>query len=188
MEQQARREETREAVALFKEEGALQAAIDELLLSGFDRAELSLLATEETLRRTFGDRFKSSAEFEDIDAVPRSSYVSPESIGDAKGGVIGGLVYVGAVAATGLVTLGGGGLVAAIAAAVIAGGASGIVGTFLAGVLEGVHALHVQDHLRRGGLLLWVRTWTPEEESRATAILRRHSGSDVHLHGERSRI
>lgn len=179
-------ESTREAVALFKDEGALQAAIDELLTSGFDRAELSLLATEEVLRSTFGGRFKTSAELEDVEGVPRDFYVSPESMGDAEGGIIGGLVYVGSVAATGLVILSGGGLAASIAAAVIAGGASGAVGTFLAATIEGVHRLNVSDHLRHGGLLLWVRTWTPEDEKRATAILRKNSGEDVHIHGSRS--
>ncbi len=109
MTEATRLETTREAIALFKSEDALQAAIDELLSSGFDRAELSLLATEDTLRRTFGDRYKGSAELEDVDGVPRSCYVTPESFGEAEGGIIGGLVYVGALAATGLVILSGGG-------------------------------------------------------------------------------
>lgn len=185
MEQSIEREKTREAVALFKDEKALQGAIDELLLSGFDRAELSLLATEDILRSTFGDRFKSSDELEDVAEVPRSSYVSPESIGDAKGGIIGGLVYIGAVAATGLIVLSGGTLAVTIAAAVIAGGASGLVGTFFAKVFEEVHSTHIAQHLEHGGLLLWVRTWKPDYEQRAIAILRRHSGEDVHVHGER---
>lgn len=179
-------EDTREAVALFNDEEPLQAAVDELLISGFDRAELSLLGTESALRSTFGNRFKTSAELEDLEGVPRRSYVSPESMGDAEGGIIGGLVYVGAVAATGLVTLSGGGLAAAIVAAVLAGGAGGLIGTFFAGVLEVVHALQIRDHLELGGLLLWVRTWTPEEEERATTILRKHSGKDVHVHGSRA--
>jgi hypothetical protein len=34
----------------------------------------------------------------------------------------------------------------------------------------------------RGGLLLWVRTWDVEDERRAVEILRKHSGSDVHVH------
>lgn len=185
MEQSIEQAKTREAVALFKDEETLQGAIDELLSSGFDRAELSLLATEDTLRSTFGDRFKSAVELEDVAEVPRSSYVSPESIGDAKGGIIGGLVYIGAVAATGLIVLSGGTLAATIAAAAIAGGASGLVGTYFAKVVEEVHSVHLAQHLQHGGLLLWVRTWTPDDEEHAVAILGKHSGEDVHLHGER---
>lgn len=186
LEQPVQMEDTREAIALFKDERALQAAIDELLTSGFDRAELSLLATEETLRRTYGERFKTTAELEDLEGVPRGCYVSPESIGDAQGGIIGGLVYIGAVAATGVVILSGGGLAVAIVAAALAGGAGGLVGTFFAGIFEAIHAVHVSDHLRRGGLLLWVRTWTPEDEEHATTILRKHSGRHVHVHGLRT--
>jgi hypothetical protein len=173
----------REAVAQFGSADALQSAVDELLSSGFDRAELSLLATDETLRRKFGDRFRDSRALEDAEDVPRSSYVSPESLGDAEGGIIGGLVYVGAVAATGLVVLSGGTLGAAIAAAVVAGGAGGAVGSFLADRIAAISARHTAEHLEHGGLLLWVRTWSREDEDRATAILRKHSGADVHVHG-----
>jgi hypothetical protein len=179
-------QDPREAVALFKSAAALQEAIDDLLSSGFDRAELSLLATEEALRRKFGDRFKNSAELEDAEDVPRCCYVSPESLGDAEGSIIGGLVYIRAVAATGLVILSGGALAAAIAAAVVSGGAAGAVGSFLAERIEQIHARHTAEHLEQGGLLLWVRTWNQEDEDRATAILKKHSGVDVHLHGLRA--
>jgi hypothetical protein len=179
-------EDTREAVGLFKEEEALQAAIDELLASGFDRAELSLLATEQSLRATFGDRFKTSAELEDVEGVPRACYCSVESLGDAQGGIIGGLVYVGAVAATGMVVVSGGTLAAIIAACVLVGGAAGAVGTYLADLMGRARSRHIAEHLQHGGLLLWVRTWTPDDEKQATAILQKHSGQDVHVHGTRS--
>ncbi len=178
-------EDTREAVALFNDEQLLQAAIDELLSSGFDRAELSLLGTEDALRSTFGDRFKTSAELEDLEGVPRSCYCSVESLGDAQGGIIGGLVYVGAVAATAAVTFSGVALGEIVAAVVLAGGAAGGVGAYLADLIGDARARHIAEHLKHGGLLLWVRTWTPEDEKRATEILRKHSGKDVHLHGQR---
>jgi hypothetical protein len=107
MEQPVQLEDTREAVALFSDQDSLQAAIDELLTSGFDRAELSLLGTEDSLRSAFGNRFKTSAELEDVEGVPRTCYCSVESLGDAQGGVIGGLVYVGAVATTAMVAAAG---------------------------------------------------------------------------------
>lgn len=183
MDKAAQLETTREAVALFSDEDSLQAAIDDLLTSGFDRAELSLLGTEETLRSTFGNRYKTSVELEDLEGVPRSCYCSVESLGDAQGGIIGGLVYVGAVAATAAVIVSGGTLGAIVAACVLAGGAAGAVGSYLADLMGNVRARHIAEHLERGGLLLWVRTWTPDDEERATAILTKHSGKDVHVHG-----
>jgi hypothetical protein len=41
----------REAVGYFENADTLQGAIDDLLSSGFDRAELSLLAAEQALTR-----------------------------------------------------------------------------------------------------------------------------------------
>jgi hypothetical protein len=183
MDKEVQLEDTREAVGLFNDERSLQAAIDELLSSGFDRAELSLLGTEDSLRSTFGDRFKTSAEIEDVEGVPRTCYCSVESLGDAQGGIIGGLAYVGAVAATAMVTVAGGALGAIIAACVLAGGAAGAVGAYLADLMGDTRARHIAEHLEHGGLLLWVRTWTPEDERRATTILKNHSGRDVHVHG-----
>jgi hypothetical protein len=70
-----------------------------LLSASFDRAELSLLADERTVAEKLGYRFARVEELEDDPRVPRSAYVSTEAVDDAEGGVIGGLVYVGAVAA-----------------------------------------------------------------------------------------
>jgi hypothetical protein len=108
--------------------------------------------------------------------------VSTEAIGGAEGGLIGGLMYVGAAAAAGAVVVSGGTLAAGIIAAVLAGGAGGLIGSILAKWVGDHHAHYLQEQMDRGGLLLWVRTWDAEDERRAVEILRRHSGSDVHVH------
>ncbi|WP_022728658.1 hypothetical protein [Fodinicurvata sediminis] len=172
----------REAVGVFKTEAALQQAIDELLSSGFDRAELSLLAAEETVERTLAHRYRKVSELEDNPAVPRTFYVPIESIGEAEGGVVGTLLYVGAVAAAGAVVASGGTLAAAISAAALAGGTGGFIGSILARRIGQHHADHLQTQLDHGGLLLWVRTWDRSDEERAIRILEKHSGQDVHLH------
>lgn len=172
----------REAVGFFPTASALQEAIDALLSSGFDRAELSLLASERAVDEKLGHKYRRVKELEDDAAVPRQCYVSTESVGDAEGGLIGGLLYVGAVAAAGTVVASGGTLAAAVAAAALAGGAGGLIGSVLAGLLGQHHANHLQEQLDRGGLLLWVRTRDAEHERRAVEILRQHSGHDVHVH------
>ena len=172
----------REAVGVFATADALQEAIDELMSSGFDRAELSLLASERAVEGKLGHKYRRIAELEDNATVPRHCYVSIESIGDAEGGLIGGLLYVGAVAAAGAIVASGGTLAAAVAGAVAAGGASGIVGSVLARLVGHHHSEFLQEQLRQGGLLLWVRTRDAEHERRAVAILRKHSGRDVHVH------
>lgn len=89
-------EGVREAVGVFVTEEALQEAIDELLSSGFNQADLSLLASEEAVTEKLGHRYRRVSELEDAPGVPGAEYVSPESRGDAEGAVIGALMYVGA--------------------------------------------------------------------------------------------
>jgi hypothetical protein len=169
-------------VGVFKTADTLQEAIDDLMSSGFDRAELSLLAGEHTVEEKLGHKYQKVAELEDSTIAPRCCYVSTESIGDAEGGLIGGLLYVGAVAAAGAIVASGGTLAGAILGAALAGGAGGLIGSVLAKLVGDHHAHHLQEQLEHGGLLLWVRTRDAEHEKRAVDILRKHSGLDVHVH------
>lgn len=171
-----------EAVAVFDGADSLEAAVDELLSSGFDRSELSLLASEEAVTEKLGHLYRRVEQLEDEPSVPRTAFVSTEAIGDAEGGLIGTLLYVGAIAAAGAVVASGGTLAGAIVAAVMAGGAGGLIGSILATMVGDRHARHIQEQLDRGGLLLWVRTRDRAHEERAKAVLARHSGRDVHLH------
>lgn len=52
----------REAVGVFRSAEDLQLAIDELLTSGFDRAELSLLASEEAVEKELGHAYRKTTE------------------------------------------------------------------------------------------------------------------------------
>ena len=171
-----------EAVAVFDSASTLQNAIDELLVSGFDRADLSLLASERAVVEKLGHMYEKVSELEDDPSVPRKAYVSIESVGDARGGLVGGLMYVGAVIATGAAVASGGTLAGVIATAVMAGGAGGLIGSVLADIVGNSHADRIQEQLEHGGLLLWVRTRDKGHGERAMRILSDHSGRDVHLH------
>jgi len=172
----------REAVAVFETAESLEEAIDELLSSGFDRAELSLLASEATVAGKLGYLYTKVDYAEDDPEVPRTAFVSSGSVGDAEGAIIGGLLYVGAVAAAVAVVASGGTLMTAIAAAAAAGGSGGLIGTALAALIGHDHAEYLQKQLEHGGLLLWVRTRDAAHERRATDILSKHSAHDVHVH------
>ena len=172
----------REAVGIFHRPEDLQGAIDELLSSGFDRAELSLLASEHAVEEKLGHRYEKVSALADDPTVPRSAYVSTEAIGGAEGGLIGGLTYVGAVVAAGAIVASGGTLAAVITAAALAGGTGGLIGSVLAKWVGDRHAHYLQEQIDRGGLLLWVRTWNVEDEKRAVEILKKHSGGEVHVH------
>ena len=171
-----------EAVAVFHDVPSFQAAIDDLLLAGFDSAEINVLAHEAAIRTKFGRAYTSTRELMDDPDAPRIGYVPDETIGDAEGAVIGAGIYIPAIAGSLAVVASGGTLLGAIAAAAIAGGAGGLVGAALARLIGHEHGKHLDQHLQRGGLLLWIRTRDAEHAEKALEILRRHTADSVHLH------
>jgi hypothetical protein len=172
----------REAVGVFQDTASLQSAIDDLLSSGFHRAELSLLASWDAVEKKLGHRYRKVQELEDIPDAPSIAYVSTEAIGDAQGALVAALVYVGAVSAVGAIVASGGTVAAAIAAAAAAGTTGGTIGAVFARFIDGSRADRFAEHLDRGGLLLWVRTRDRAHEERAVDILERRGAEDVHVH------
>ncbi|WP_159727268.1 hypothetical protein [Methylosinus sp. Ce-a6] len=175
--------EVREAVGVFDTAETLQEAIDDLQVSGFDLADISLMASEHAVEEKLGHVYRKAADLEDNVDVPRAAYISPESIGEAQGALVGGLGYIGAIGAAGLIFASGGTMAAALAAAAIAGGGGGLIGALFAKLIGEHHAQYLQEQLDRGGILLWARTRDEVHEKRAVAILTKHSGRDVHVHG-----
>lgn len=172
----------REVVGVFHEQGSLQGAIDDLLGSGFDRAEVSLLASDEAIERKLGHAYARVQELEDDSEVPRVAFIGDDALAEARTGVIGGLAYIGAVAAAGAVVASGGALAGAIAAAAIAGGGGGLLGSWVTRHLGEARARDLQRQLDHGGLLLWVHIRDPAHEARAVQILRENGAEDVHAH------
>ncbi|MGD9741396.1 MAG: hypothetical protein AB7F08_02390 [Dongiaceae bacterium] len=172
----------REAVGVFHHETALRTTVDELLLAGVDRAACSLVAGHRTIERKLGHYFERVADVEDDPQMPRQAYVGTDSRTEAKGVVVGGLIYVGAMAAAGAVVASGGTVAAALIGAALAGGGGGAIGLALARVIGRHHAEHLQEQLDHGGILLWVRLRNPEEEARVVQILTRNGADGVHVH------
>ncbi|WP_300422286.1 hypothetical protein, partial [uncultured Hyphomonas sp.] len=175
--------QVREAVGVFESEDALQGAIDDLLSHGFNRAEISLLAATDSVEKKLGHAYRRVAEIEDDFSAPRIAYVAEEDVGNAEGAVIGGLIYIGAVAGLIPVVASGGAMAAALVALVLGGGSGAAIGAVLAKLIGKEHGEYVADQIKHGGLTLWVRTWNAGDERRAVQILKTHSGKDVHLHG-----
>lgn len=172
-----------EVVGIFHAPEDLETAIDDLLSSGFHRAELSLLASEEAVATKLSHHYRFANEMADDPTVPRVAFVSTAAVGDAEGGLIGGLAYVGAIVAVGAVVMSGGTLAVTIAAAVLAGGTGGLIGSALARWVGHHHADYLQRQIGNGGLLLWVRTWNELDEARALQIMEKHAADKIHAHG-----
>jgi hypothetical protein len=168
-----------EAVAVFHDVSHLEAAVEELRAAGFGKHDISLLATEHAVNQELGHRYERVEELEDDPAAPRVAYRTRASLGDSEDLLIGSLTYLPTVVAAGTVVASAGVVAAAVTGTAIAGA---LLGTVLARWLDESHAEHLQEQLDRGGLLLWVRTPDADTQSRALAILRRHSAHDVHIH------
>lgn len=173
----------REAVAVFDDADSLEAAANELMSSGFDRSKLSLIASHKAVEAKLGHMYSRVEDVEDDPNTPTRAFVGAETYGNAKVGLAGALIYVPAVTAAGAVVASGGILAAVIGATAVAGGAGAMIGGLLSHFLAAHHAEYLQEQIDRGGLLLWVRTETPEKEQKATQILKKHSAHDVHVHG-----
>jgi Flp pilus assembly protein TadB len=171
----------REVVGVFRDETMLETTIDDLQECGFDRAEISLLASEESVRQKLGHAYQKVAELEDDEAV-RIAYVSKEDYGAAEGGLISGLVYVGALAGAGTIVASGGALGGALLAAALWGGAGGAFGLVLARWLDRQRAQKLTEQIEKGGLLLWVHARDAEHEAKAIEVLERNGAEDVHAH------
>jgi hypothetical protein len=172
----------REAVGVFHDRASFQDAVEGLMSAGFDRSELSLLASTQAIESKLGHAYRKIQELEDDASVPRAAYVGDHSLAEARTGVIGGLAYIGAVVGAGAMVASGGTLAAAIAAAAVAGGGGGLIGGLAARYLGRDRAKDLQQQLDRGGLLLWVHLRDAAHEQRAVEILRRHGAEDVHVH------
>ena len=172
----------REAVGVFHQWADLRAAVDELLLNGFDRADVSMLAGEQVVERKLGHVYEKVTELEDDANAPRVAFVGRDSMTEGKASAIGALGYVGAAAAVGAVVASGGALAWVLLAGVAAGGGGAALGTLLARTLGRGRAKDIEAQIDKGGLLLWVRTCDADREARATAVLRKHGADDVHVH------
>jgi hypothetical protein len=133
-----------EAVAVFHDVKTFQAAIDELLLAGFDHADINVLAHEDAIASKLGPTYTSTAEFEDDPEAPRIAYIPDETIGNVEGAVIGAGVYLPAIFGSLAVAASGGTLLGVFAAAAIAGGAGGLIGAALARFIGHEHAKHLR--------------------------------------------
>lgn len=172
-----------EAVGVFDSFETLQAAIYDLRMSGFSRTDISLLGGKEAMEETLGSAYWLASELEDNPDAPRAAFVSEEAMGEFEGAIAGGFFFLGSAIAmaamlTPLSTLAG-----SIAAIAIGGGPAGAIGVLLARRADRHHRDYYADQIKRGGILLWVRTVDKAKEDLATKILKGHSGRDVHVHG-----
>ena len=169
----------REAVAVFDDVSSLESAVDDLRAAGFAKDQISLLAGHETVEQTLGHMYQRVEEMEDDPAAPRTAFVSGKSMDARENRLLGSLTILPTMIAAGTVVATAGAVAAAVVATAVAGA---LLGTVFGHWMDRRHAEWLQEQLDRGGILLWVRTPTEEDERSALAVLTRYSAHDVHIH------
>lgn len=168
--------QVQEAIGVFFDVDHLQAAIKDLVDSGFDRSEIGLLASEHAVREDLGDFYTATNEFADSPKAPCTAFVADRADDDTLHALLGGLFFYGTTVAAGAVVASAailGGAVIAAAAGVAAVGAAGSVMGLL---IHQSDAEFLDEQVDEGHLLLFARTNNAERGDAAVRILAEHSG------------
>ncbi|CAO3421655.1 hypothetical protein [Azospirillum endophyticum] len=152
--------EVREVVALFSTRAGFDRAVDALLAAGFDRADLSILASH------------ASLDAANPKGKPRD---------EALTGLVGELKYAFPLTTAGLIAIVGGPIEAALAALVAAGVGGAAIKDYLDELTSHPKPDEFTRALEAGGVILWVRVDGPEQEREAASLLEREGGGNVHV-------
>ncbi len=159
---------SREVVGTFSDRDRFQAAVDALTQAGFNRGDISVLSSHQSL---------------DVANAP----------GDGKGwrerliALVGELKYEGPLVAAGLIALAAGPVGAAIAGLI----AAGVGGVAAKELLDEVSALPDSEGFTRalaaGSVILWVAVRDEHEEAKAMATLLAVGAANVHVFDHKGR-
>lgn len=170
----------KEAVGIFSNINDLDAAVEDLESSHFARQDISVLGSTDKIEEKFGRRSIDYKQLQDHPDAPRGISLRPEEKTIAAGFMIGVPAYLGGCMAalavnpaTNLV------LLSAVAIGSLIGAGIGGAATFM---LRRRIMNNINEKIRKGGLLLWVRTGGPNREKIALDILKRNGGRHVHIH------
>jgi hypothetical protein len=174
---------TREVTGVFHSRKALDAAVQELLVRGYDRADIDVSASPDEVQRRLNYRSIPPEDLADVPTAPREPFVGEDDliITDAVVGSVVGCAAALAIAYY-LVTRDIGSLSAVIFAAlcgfVVGGGA-----VFWARRrLRRERARGLERLWEAQGMVIWVRVNSDEKETRTQEILLRHGAEAVHVH------
>ena len=177
------RAKVREVAAIFHSPEAVETAAEDLLLAGFDRADIDRLADIEEVRKRLGPVYIAHEELADVPQAPRRPIVMREDITTTFMVVVSVVASAAAIAAAfAVVASRGGTAVAAVAAVLAALLAGSLAAIFTARVLRPAQSKALEPLTAAHGIVLWVRTRSPDREDKARQILQRHGGQAIRVH------
>src|SRR5690625_1798353 len=106
---------SREALAIFEEEGAFRAAIDKLREAGFPAGDISFLTSAETLNSRLGDSYAPATQPAGPPEVCAVTHVVRPEAAQVEAAFARRLFYVGTLPRIGALAASGGAFTAAVA-------------------------------------------------------------------------
>jgi hypothetical protein len=174
---------TREVTGVFHSRKALIAAAEDLLVAGFDRADIDVSASFDELQRRLNYQSIPPEDLADVPIAARQPLVGDDDMLSTK--VIAGSILgcIGAIAlAFYLVAQDMRPLSVAIVSVLSGLVAAGIAVFLVRRRLQRERILGLEKLSEAHGLLIWVRVRSPEKEAEAQEILMRHGGEAIHVH------
>jgi hypothetical protein len=173
----------REVVGTVHSREDLDALVDRLTTSGFDRGDISLMASHEAVVRKLRAIYRDPVEVAEAPDLPRRNLVTRDDVSSVSAVVFGTLVSIGSLGAALPIIASGGALAAIVAAALTGGAAATAIGKVIRDrIVKGLDAATLENDLLHGGLVVFVRARDPEREELAMAIMRDCDASNVHVH------
>lgn len=173
----------REAVGLFDNERDMQSAVDDLESHGFSNAAISRPVPPDEVEAAVKHKVETVQELEDDANVPRRAHQDIDSWTEGNTITIMVPVYVAFVVAAGVAAAQGLEAWQMVTLTIMMGAFGAACGGLTVYLVGKRRYATIRREQAWGGLILWVRTGSQEQERKAVEILRRHAGRDVHLHG-----
>jgi hypothetical protein len=161
----------REAVASFAGKAAFRGAVARLLAAGFKPADLSVLASHDSL--------EVAGEMPGYQGKPSAALLA---------GLTDEVNFLGPLTVAGIALLSGGPIAVALATLVAAGLGGAAVKELLDRYAANEHSAEFSAALQAGAVLLWVRVDDPELEAPALRVLEESGGRHVHMHARSQRL
>lgn len=174
----------REVTGVFHSLEALEAAGDALLLAGFDRSDVDVIAPPDEVRRKLGAAAYIPAEdLADMPGIPRQPFVADDDIANIR--IVAASTF---------------GSISAVFTALIlflrdsSPTQIGVMGVLIGLIAAGIAFLAlprllgsrkfsgIERSLAARGIIMWIRVHSDEQESQAREILLAHGASAVRVH------
>lgn len=179
------RARVREVAGIFHSVDPLETAGEDLLLAGFDRSDVDVIAPPDVVSRKLGAASIAipAEDLADVPGVPREPFFSDDDVDTMKVVVVSTLGSIAAVFTALVLFLSGQSPVLTATAAVLLGGVvGGVAYMVLQRRLGRLKYRGIEQLVGARGVIVWVRVHSDAQEMRARDVLLAHGARAVRVH------